>query len=508
MLKKLFKIILPFLPFIYSQNCIIEVPNNPLSEGLFAPWYVSTDISSNINCSQITTETSVFVEATILDIDNGQFYVYYPLVLDKGTEPAISPVKIVLPKNNIVVLHFGSNTESIKLLPSVNYDILTTNNCVNGDQNTLFGQFAYCNAEAFFNITNNLINNGKIIIPQISKTINGDLCPTIRSFSIVDQDQSDNVLSTYIITNDMKIAQNTAANKAFLNVSKVITNGSDNRLLNIFIGKALECTSFQAPDLLEPVILRSSLALNEIQANVYKNELDALVPANDPMVLVDGQQSLTKINKYRKGVNQPLLDVLNPQNDIRYCQLMETETIKFLNKNFNLLINSLSPDNENNLLNFLCTRFQFSWDTLKCNILLQKSSPITTEIINGTLTCIFNNTQPNNYLRSLNSNKFDCTKTQTKPNSYTTKISTTTEIPSTQTTIETTEIPSTQKTIETTEISSTQTTIQTTEISTTKTSTTNTPIELKTTEEIPNNTSNNYINLNFVFIAVFLSLFL
>lgn len=483
MLKKLFKTILPFLPFIYSQNCIIEVPNNPLSDGLFVPWYVSTDINSNINCSQLITETSVFVEATILDVDKGQFYVYYPLVLDKGTDPAISPVKIVLPQNNIVVLHFGSNTESIKLLPSVNYDILTTNNCVNGHQNTLFGQFAYCNAEAFFNTTNNLINTGKIIIPQISTSINGDLCPTIRSFSIVDQDQSDNVLSTYIITSDMKIAQNTAANKAFLNVSKIVTNGSDNRLLNIFIEKALVCTSFQAPDLLEPVILRSSLALNEIQANVYKSELDALVPAIDPMVLVDGQQSLEKINKYRKGVNQPLLDVLDQQNDIKYCQLMESETIKFLNKNFNLLINSLSPDIENNLLNFLCARFQFSWDTLNCNILLQKSSPISTELINGTLTCIFNNTQTNNYLRSKNSNKFDCTKTQTKPRSYTT----TTKMSITQTSSEiykkiTTEMPITQTTI--------------------------TPTEIKTTEEIPNNVSNNYINLNLIFITVFLSLFL
>jgi hypothetical protein len=162
---------------------------------------------------------------------------------------------------------------------------------------------------------------------------------------------------------------------------------------------------------------------------------------------------------------------------------MESETIKFLNKNFNLLINSLSPDIENNLLNFLCARFQFSWDTLNCNILLQKSSPISTELINGTLTCIFNNTQTNNYLRSKNSNKFDCTKTQTKPRSYTT----TTKMSITQTSSEiykkiTTEMPITQTTI--------------------------TPTEIKTTEEIPNNVSNNYINLNLIFITVFLSLFL
>ena len=507
MFKNLFAILFTFLPFVYSQNCIIEVPNNPLSDGLFVPWYVSTDINSTINCTQLNTDTSVFVEATILDIDKGQFYVYYPLVLDKGTEPAVMPVKIVLPQNNVVVLHFGSNTESVKLLPSVNYDILTTNNCVNGAENTLFGQFAYCNAGEFFNITNTLINSGKIVVPPISKTVNGDTCPTIRSFSVIDQDQSDNVLSTYIITNDMKIAQNTAANKAFLNVSNIINNGSDNRLLNIFIEKALGCSSFNVPDLLEPVILRTSLALNEIQANTYKNVLDALIPANDPMVLVNDQQSLIKINKYRLGVNQPLLDILNPQNDIDYCKSMETETINFLNKNFNSLVNFISPDIDvaDNLLNFLCVRFEGSWGILQCPTLLQKPSPITTTVDNnGTLICYINNTQNTiNYLYK--SNNIDCTKkTKTTKETKTTTQQKTTTKTQQKTTQKTTKTTKTQKATTQQTTSVTKESTPTTKVSTTQDS----KSESTSEEPIINSSNNNYYNLNFVIILLFLSSFL
>jgi hypothetical protein len=68
-------------------------------------------------------------------------------------------------------------------------------------------------------------------------------------------------------------------------------------------------------------MLKNSLALNEIQANqLDPNDINtALVPSIDPMCLINGEESLEKTNAYRSGVNQPLLQILNNQNNINYC---------------------------------------------------------------------------------------------------------------------------------------------------------------------------------------------
>lgn len=46
----------------------------------------------------------------------------------------------------------------------------------------------------------------------------------------------------------------------------------------------------------------------------------ALVPANDPMVLLNNKPSLTKLNAYRIGVNQKPIQTLAAANTIRYCK--------------------------------------------------------------------------------------------------------------------------------------------------------------------------------------------
>lgn len=365
-----------FIP-IYSQNCILEVPDNPLTTGLFDLWFVSSDNPNILNCTQLLPEKAVFVEATIIDKDTGKFFIYYPLVVDKGTQPAILPERVNLPVNNNIVIHFGTNNNAIKLVSSINnIDILGNNNCVNGFNDSIFGQFAYCNAISFFNDVNSMIHDLKINIPFIPNSNKGILCPTIRYFGIVDQDQSDNVLSSYIITNDNKVAQNTFINNKILNVKNIVGNGSDNRLLNVFINPAIGCISFIASTIIEKNIYKSSLALNEIQANTYGNvNIDALIPANNPMTLVNGKQSIEKINNYRVGVNQPLLQNLNVVNDINYCTNMENNSIFFLSTYINEFINYKSPTNDN-LLIFLCDRFTNSWILLNCDNLLNKTSPI------------------------------------------------------------------------------------------------------------------------------------
>ena len=105
------------------------------------------------------------------DKDTGNFFVYYPLVIDRGMQPAILPQPVKLPVNNNIVIHFGTNNEAVKLISSLkNVDILEMNNCVNGFNNTIFGQFAYCNAVNFFQDVNNMINEFKITIPFISNS--------------------------------------------------------------------------------------------------------------------------------------------------------------------------------------------------------------------------------------------------------------------------------------------------------------------------------------------------
>ena len=54
----------------------------------------------------------------------------------------------------------------------------------------------------------------------------------------------------------------------------------------------------------------ASLALNELQADALQQRPVALVPAGDPMVTVNGQFNLNKLNAYRVGVNMnPVLSL-------------------------------------------------------------------------------------------------------------------------------------------------------------------------------------------------------
>ena len=378
--------------FIYSQDCLLQVPNDPLNTGLFKPWFLSTNPISQLPCSQAIIGSEVFVEATIFDITNNSFFVYNPLVVDMGTVPAI-PINVgALPQNNIVVIHIGSNGNSVTLTPTIdinNINSLFNGNCINGLVNSVFGQVAYCNAFNFFNQVNQNINNGLLIIPPIGNTILGDICPTIRSFSVVDQDQSDNVITQYILTTNNIVAQDTDANRAILNILRILTNGSDNRLLEKFIDVAVGCKPFTAADLIDPCCtFRTSMALNEIQANLNSPALitTALVPSIDPMTLLNGMQCLQKTNLYRIGVNQPPLAALNDTINMNYCTQMSIKAVEFFILHQNELLNTPSPvNNANNLLNFLANRFFNSWTNLNCQILTGLPSPITVTIVNNTV---------------------------------------------------------------------------------------------------------------------------
>ena len=248
-------------------------------------------------------------------------------------------------------------------------------NCVNGLPNgSVFGQFAYCNGVNFFKTVNKDIQNNLLKIPLILNSNLGDECPTTRSFSIVDQDQSDNVLSQYIITEDLKVAQDTPNNRNKLKVLRIISNGSDNRLLNIFVNPAIGCNSFTAPNLIDNNIQQSSVALNEIQADLTPiTKTTALVPPFSPFVLDNNNgQSVLKTNLYRDGVNQPNILIVDNNDNINYCNQLANIAPNFFIKHKIAFLNTKSPaeDLANNLFNFLALRFENSWQELNCKKLI------------------------------------------------------------------------------------------------------------------------------------------
>ena len=385
MLKCIISIAITFLfKFANSQICGLTVPQDPLtSKGLSTPYILSSLDPAN-PCSVLIPASSVFVEVTILDIDTGNLFVYYPLVVDNALQIAAPPIVPVLPKNSIVGIWFGANGESVTLMNAAGTNSLTKGNCVNGITGSIFGQYAYCNAPQFFSKANTLIKSGLLKIPPIGNTIYNVQCPTTRHFAIVDQDQSDNVLSTYIITQDNKVSQNTVANRNNLKVLSIIGNGSDNRLLDVFVNPSISCQSFKAPSIIEPTELKNSLALNELSASLV-TENPALIPSIDPMALVNDNINLQKLNAYRAGVNQPILNSLDPNDGILYCNNMGNIAGPFLYTHNKELTKANPPDKNvgNNLFNFMAIRFVNSWTILNCKQLTGNDCPITVTLDNN-----------------------------------------------------------------------------------------------------------------------------
>jgi hypothetical protein len=181
---------------------------------------------------------------------------------------------------------------------------LQQGNCVNGaGGGSLFGQFAYCNAPAFFQAANAAMAAGTLKpnpATPLGKGNDGLPCPSVRDFSVVDQDQSDNVTTTY--------------NNGGL------VNASDNRLLDVALDGALGCTPLMAPDLANPGQMATALPLNELQAASQQAAPQALVPLGDPMTLVNNTPDANKTNLYRMGVDQPAVGASDGGNTRMYCR--------------------------------------------------------------------------------------------------------------------------------------------------------------------------------------------
>ena len=345
-----------------SMNCTISVPANPLSAtGLASPWILGD------GCTWANGGTEgVFVDATIL-APNGQLRVYDPLVINQGTTPAVAPVAPTIAPGSQVILSVGFNGNALAVVgPGVRQG-----NCIDAFGNSLINQTPQCNAANFYRMANAEIARGTLTIPAVGTGKDGQACQTTRDFGLIDQDQSDNAVAHYLFDAATgQSAQDTAANQTAMANATVEANGSDNGLLDGFVDAALGCTPFTAPNTTNPAGASASQALNELSARANQKGTIALLPVNDPQLLVGGNFSIGKTNAYRVETDQPLLSARTntSQNAARYCQNMvniQTPRLK-LDAAMETGTASPVPALGNNLANFLAARESGSFGNLNC----------------------------------------------------------------------------------------------------------------------------------------------
>jgi hypothetical protein len=353
-----------------DMDCTLIVPPHPLTaQGLATPYQLVATDPNNGPCNEANPNQSAFVQASVFDFYTNQIYVYNPLVIDQGTKPEMNPVVPHFSQNAVVAIWFGFNGNNLTLQSADNTNSLQDGHCVNGTQNSIFGQFAYCNAPLFFGEVNQAVELGHLTPPALGVGKDGKPCMSVRDFGLVDQDQSDNVTTAYLVMKDGRTAQLTAANQKRLPNAQTLANGSDNGLLDSFVDPALGCTPWMVPDLANPGHMGTALPLNELQAMVHQQKPVALVPMNDPMVLdANGNFDLNKTNMYRAGADQPRA-LNNSQADPKaYCQSLVTVGAPRIVLDAPLTVKMATPDpaTGNTLFTFLAQRFVNSLVNLNC----------------------------------------------------------------------------------------------------------------------------------------------
>jgi hypothetical protein len=360
-----------------NPNCTLIVPNAPLTAtGLATPYQlVATDPAAG-ECHEVSTDQAAFVQAAIIDSTTGKISIYNPLVIDQKSTPAAPLVVPTLPNSAVVALWFGFNGNDLTLHAAAG--VLQGSNCVNGLPNSDFGQFAYCNTPDFFRAANKAIRLGQLQVPALGTASDGQACPTVRDFMVVDQDQSDNLPTSYLVTT-AGMAQNTKANLAAFPGATVLGNPSDNGLLDKVLDVAMGCSPWKVPDLADPGQTVAGLALNEIQARSYQATPIAMVPAGDPMVLNNGQVDIDKLNAYRRGAGQWIVTSLSQGDTARYCrQMLRIAPDRLLlNQAVFLAAASPLPDVANSVFTFMAQRFVTSYDTLGCAALAHQPDPVS-----------------------------------------------------------------------------------------------------------------------------------
>ena len=369
-----------------NTNCDIIVPAHPLTaKGLATPYQLTGPAGTSpaaSGCQMINSlNLGAFVQATILDTRTGALSVYNPLVVTKGTRPAVAPVVPRLPRHAVVTIDIGFNGEILRQAGATP-GALRQGRCTDGEPGSPFGQVSFCNGPAFFKAAFALERSGRLVIPSagISRKVvvtggalgTGRACPTVRNFDMVDQDPSDNVTTAYLLNPATgRTAQATAANKARMPHARTLVNGSDNGLIDNFLDPALGCTPLKAPDLGNHGVMTTSQALDELLAARNEPKNAALIPENDGMVTdIAGSTDLAKANLYRSEIGQPVVNrrtqaSSSPQ---MFCQNLINIQTPFLAANERLFAAAPSPipTAGDTLYTFLASRLAGSFDELNC----------------------------------------------------------------------------------------------------------------------------------------------
>jgi hypothetical protein len=377
--------------FGQNMDCSITVPANPLSAtGLSTPYLLFPTVAANGPCNMATDGQTAFVEAVIWDSVNNQMLAYHPLVVDMGTTALVAPVVPTFPQGSTVAIWFGFNGNNL-ILADNGAGSFQAGSCVNGalinGAISIFGQFAYCNALAFFPLVQAAAAARAINPPPppLGVGIDGFPCPTTRDFAMVDMDPVDNVVTTYIINTDTgKVAQNNTQNLITVPLAanvKFFINPSDSRLITS-IDAALGCTPYRIRNLDDPQNTAgiATLATNEIHAGLFQVPPIALIALSDPMANYLGGPSLVKVNAYRRGIGQPIALTNKDADQVDFCKNLYAIQPKRLLLNFNTFINAPtpSPAAATNLYYFLAQRLQsaFGINNLNCEGLLGVRNPV------------------------------------------------------------------------------------------------------------------------------------
>ncbi|HXU65455.1 MAG TPA: hypothetical protein VN962_27330, partial [Polyangia bacterium] len=172
-----------------STNCTVTVPARPLTaKGLATPW----ELGDGCTWANGATE-GVFIDATIL-APNGKIQVYNPLVIDQGTTPEVAPTPPTIARGSQVILSVGFNGGALALVGRG----ARQGHCLDAFGNSLVDQTPQCNAANFYRMANAEIRRGILKIPATGTGKDGQACQTTRDFALIDQDQSDNAVASYL----------------------------------------------------------------------------------------------------------------------------------------------------------------------------------------------------------------------------------------------------------------------------------------------------------------------
>jgi len=369
-----------------NADCDIVIPAHPLTaKGLATPFLLTGPAGTSpaaSGCQMINSlALGAFAQATILDPATGALSVYDPLVITKGTRPAVKPVVPKLPPHAIVTIDVGFNGTILRQ-EGATPNALAEGRCTDGEPGSPFGQVSFCNGTAFFQAAFAAERAGKLRVPFVGMSRRmvstagalgtGRECPTVRNFDMVDQDPSDNVTTAYLLDPATgRTAQLTAANKARMPGARVLVNGSDNALIDDFLDPAFGCAPFEAPDLGNHGAPTTSQALDELFAARNEPKNAALVPENDEMVVDNGGAiDQAKTDLYRSEIGQAPVDAQNQASSSAqmFCQNLVNIQGPFVAANQDLLQTQPSPvpTAGDSLYTFLAGRLASSFDNLNC----------------------------------------------------------------------------------------------------------------------------------------------